>query len=453
MMTRLTPGRVLGYRYTLLAPIASGGMGDVWSATDDILLREVAVKVVRPADDPGFRNRFRDEARTSAALQHANIAAVYDYGDEDGLPFLVMELVPGRPLSELIREAGLGGLEPDRVRSVIGQAALALSAAHEAGVVHRDVKPANIIITPEGQPSSPTSASPAPARERTHPHRRDPRHARVHQPRAGAGSPASAASDLYSLAIVTHEMLSGAKPFDAGSPVATAVAQVNDPPPPLPAWVPGDLRTIIEACLDKSPDRRPSDARAVAEALLDPSAGMPLGSLTPPLASQPSLAFQPSLASQPSPTSDVEWPADPHPATQVLAVVGAPHDSPPSERSRGERHTTRKRVPWAWLAVPAVALVVWIAFAFGSTTWSQTPAASPTSVAGPHTTTPVTNPSTATGTISTTRATSTRTGSTSTSTDAVHVGDIGPAAGLPPRQGQGKGKEAMMKSTNERQTP
>ena len=151
MSATIGAGTVLGGRYTLGAWIASGGMGDVWSATDDVLGREVAVKLIREADSTDFRDRFRDEARHSAALHHPNIAAVFDFGEDEGVPYLVMELVPGEPLSSLIATSGGEGLEPAQVRSIVGQAALALAAAHEAGVVHRDVKPANIIVTPDGQ--------------------------------------------------------------------------------------------------------------------------------------------------------------------------------------------------------------------------------------------------------------------------------------------------------------
>ena len=148
----LQTGATLGGRYTLGAAIASGGMGDVWEATDEVLRRPVAVKVMRPQgpSDAAFLERFRDEARSSASLHHPNIATVFDYGEEDGTAYLVMELVPGRTLGEIIRDHD-GGMPAEEVRSVLGQAALALSAAHEAGVVHRDVKPANIIVTPEGR--------------------------------------------------------------------------------------------------------------------------------------------------------------------------------------------------------------------------------------------------------------------------------------------------------------
>ncbi|MGI8716632.1 MAG: protein kinase domain-containing protein, partial [Lapillicoccus sp.] len=143
-------GMILGNRYTLTDRVASGGMGDVWQAADLVLGRTVALKVMRPNadDEPTFADRFRDEARHTASLSHRNIAAVYDYGEDDGAAYLVMELVHGQPLSRIIAQ---GPVTPERTRSVVGQAALALAAAHAAGVVHRDVKPANILVTDEGQ--------------------------------------------------------------------------------------------------------------------------------------------------------------------------------------------------------------------------------------------------------------------------------------------------------------
>lgn len=140
-MNRLQPGFVLGGRYRLDRRIASGGMGDVWAAHDEVLKRMVALKVMRPDPDHEqlFALRFRNEALHSARLIHTNITTVFDYGEDDGLAYLVMELVDGQPLSQLIREHG--PLPADQVRSVIGQCALALGVAHAANLVHRDVKP------------------------------------------------------------------------------------------------------------------------------------------------------------------------------------------------------------------------------------------------------------------------------------------------------------------------
>src|SRR4051794_30628337 len=141
---------VLGDRYTLTDRIAVGGMGEVWRATDTLLGRQVAVKVLKEeyAADPSFLQRFRNEARHTAALSHPGIANVFDYGEVNGKAFLVMELVNGDPLSTVL--ARDGRLSPSRTLDIVGQTALALQAAHEVGVVHRDIKPGNLLVRPDG---------------------------------------------------------------------------------------------------------------------------------------------------------------------------------------------------------------------------------------------------------------------------------------------------------------
>ncbi|MGI8692215.1 MAG: protein kinase domain-containing protein, partial [Geodermatophilaceae bacterium] len=145
----------LGERYELQSLIATGGMGQVWRAEDSTLHRAVAVKVLRSefTGDPTFLARFRAEARNTAALSHPNIASIYDYGEADDptgehVAYLVMELVDGEPLSQVL--AREGRLSPDRTLNILGQAAAGLNAAHHAGVVHRDIKPGNLLVHPDG---------------------------------------------------------------------------------------------------------------------------------------------------------------------------------------------------------------------------------------------------------------------------------------------------------------
>jgi serine/threonine-protein kinase len=264
-VSRLEPGLLLGGRYLLEGRVASGGMADVWAAEDDVLQRRVALKVMRP--DPHheelFALRFRDEALNSAGLIHTNIATLFDYGEDDGVAFLVMELVDGKPLSQLIRQQGR--LPADQVRSVIGQCALALGVAHEAKVVHRDVKPANILVREDGLVKLTdfgiARAADASGHTRTGDLLGTPCYL---SPEQALGRPATGASDLYALGIVGHEMLCGAKPFDKPTPIATAMSHIHEAPPPLPDDVPEDLAGVIDDLLAKDPLDRPENARAVA---------------------------------------------------------------------------------------------------------------------------------------------------------------------------------------------
>ncbi len=264
-MYRLKDGFRLGGRYLLRARIASGGMADVWEALDEVLQREVAVKVMRgdAEHEEVFLQRFRDEALHSAALLHVNITTVFDYGEDDGLCYLVMELVDGHALSVILREAG--PFQPSAVRSIIGQSAVALGVAHSAGVVHRDVKPANILLRTDGLVKL-TDFGIARAEEASGITRRGEMLGTPNyiSPEQAMGEQATGASDLYALGVVAHELLTGRRPFDRGTPIATAMSHVNEPPPPLGDDVPEDLRTTVGALLEKKPDDRPENARAVA---------------------------------------------------------------------------------------------------------------------------------------------------------------------------------------------
>ncbi|WP_238434050.1 serine/threonine-protein kinase, partial [Micromonospora tarensis] len=146
----LSPGVQLGNRYRLDERIASGGMGDVWRGTDQVLGRTVAVKSLLPAllDDPDFAERFRGEARTMATINHPGVVDVYDFGNDQQIAFLVMEYVEGDALSSTLSR--VGRLTPARTMALVAQAADALHAAHQKGIVHRDVKPGNLLVRPNG---------------------------------------------------------------------------------------------------------------------------------------------------------------------------------------------------------------------------------------------------------------------------------------------------------------
>jgi eukaryotic-like serine/threonine-protein kinase len=246
-------------------------MAEVWAATDTVLGRTVAVKLLSPAlsQQSGFLERFRAEARYSAALDHPNITTVFDYGEDDGSAYLVMELVVGKPLSQVISESA--PLSPQETASILIQAANALEAAHQGGVVHRDVKPANILITPAGiakltdfgisRLANTASLTQTGQVLGT---------AQYLSPEQAMGDNATASSDLYALGVVGHEMLTGRRPFEGETLVSTALAHVNQPAPRLPDTVPVGIRTVISAALAKDPADRPATAATMAHAL-----GMP----------------------------------------------------------------------------------------------------------------------------------------------------------------------------------
>ena len=265
---------VLGGRYSLTNRIAVGGMGEVWAARDIVLGREVAVKVLRDelVESTEFLERFRDEARHTAALIHPGITSVFDYGEEqiDGVhkAFLVMELVHGESLSQVLARSG--SLDTATVLSVLLQSAEALHAAHQKGVVHRDVKPGNLLLRHDGtvkltdfgiaRAMNAVALTEVGQVVGT---------AQYMSPEQAQGREATPASDVYSLAVIGHEMLTGRPPFAGANPAALAMAHVNQLPPPLPSTVPVGLRSLIERSLAKNPDDRPRDALEFAREVRD----------------------------------------------------------------------------------------------------------------------------------------------------------------------------------------
>ncbi len=298
-MSVLTAGHRIADRYQLDRRIAVGGMGEVWEAEDIRLGRNVAVKVLRPelSGDPEFLHRFRVEARTVASLDHSGIAAVHDYGEDDGplggghTAYLVMELVRGEPLSSLIAR---GPLDPEQTLRIMEQSARALQAAHERGYVHRDVKPGNILIRVDGKVKL-TDFGIAKAADAVPVTRSGMVMGTAHYiaPEQASGAEAGPAGDVYSLGIVGYECLAGHRPFRAESAVAVAMMQVREPPPPLPATVPEHVRALIDTVLVKDPARRYGTGGELAVAVAAVRRGEPLpipgvpvqgGSLPPPSA-------------------------------------------------------------------------------------------------------------------------------------------------------------------------
>jgi serine/threonine-protein kinase len=259
-------GTVLGGRYRLEDRIASGGMGDVWRAVDDVLGRSVAVKVLLPAlsDEPGFGERFRGEARTMATINHPGVVDIYDYASDSTVgAYLVMEYVEGDALSRTLNR--VGRLTPGRTMALVAQAADALHAAHVMGVVHRDVKPGNLLVRPNGtlvltdfgiaRAAGAAQLTAAGSVLGT---------ASYISPEQAMGQPATPLSDIYALGVVAYQCLAGRRPFEGDNPLEIAMRHVRDTPPPLPPDIPPVVRAIVERAIAKEPGQRWPDAAAFA---------------------------------------------------------------------------------------------------------------------------------------------------------------------------------------------
>jgi serine/threonine-protein kinase len=261
-----SPQPVLGGRYRLTSPIAAGGMGEVWQATDELLGRDVAVKLLgrNIAADPSFRDRFRSEARITAALTDPGIAQVFDYGESDGLAYLVMELVTGEPLSAILARNGMLG--PDVTLDLVHQTAKGLYAAHRAAVIHRDIKPGNLLVNVSGQIKI-TDFGIARALEAAPLTRTGIvlGTAQYVSPEQASGSTLTPATDIYSLGVVAYECLAGRLPFVADNQVALALRHLNDTPPPLPETVPAPVRALVFDMLAKDPAARPATGRELVD--------------------------------------------------------------------------------------------------------------------------------------------------------------------------------------------
>ena len=255
-----------GGRYRLKSRIAIGGMGEVWQAHDEIILRDVAIKILKPEymGDPGFLERFRTEARHAAMVDHEGIANVFDYGEDSGSAFLVMELVPGDSLAKILERDKK--LEDQKVLDIVAQTARALHEAHEAGLVHRDVKPGNLLITPSGQVKI-TDFGIARVADQVSLTATGQVMGTVQYlaPEQATGKPATPLTDVYSLGIVAYEALKGSRPFTGETQMAIAMSQINDAPPPLPDDVAPAVAELVMSCLSKKPGGRPKNALELAE--------------------------------------------------------------------------------------------------------------------------------------------------------------------------------------------
>jgi serine/threonine-protein kinase len=278
-MVTVEPGRSLHGRYRLVAPIARGGMAEVWEGVDDVLTRPIAVKVLHLhlAADQGFQERFRREAIAAARLAHQNVVATFDTGEDDGTAFIVMELIRGRTLRALLEDHG-GALPAWMARDIGIQVADALQAAHDAGIIHRDVKPANVLVC-DAHGDAPLQVKVADfgiARAAT----QDGADltqpgallgtAKYLAPEQVEGREPDARTDVYALGVVLYECLTGRAPFAADTEVATAMAHVHTEPlkpRQLRAGIPRALEAIVTRAMAKDPALRYATAADLAAAL------------------------------------------------------------------------------------------------------------------------------------------------------------------------------------------
>jgi hypothetical protein len=336
---RPTSGLTFGGRYQLSSRVAIGGMGEVWQATDLVIGRTVAIKILKDEymGDPGFLERFRAEARHAALVNHEGIANVFDYGEEEGSAYLVMELVPGEALSAILERERV--LSTDRVLDFVAQTASALHAAHSAGLVHRDIKPGNLLITPDGRVKI-TDFGIARIADQVPLTATGQVMGTVQylSPEQASGHPASPGTDIYSLGIVAYEALAGRRPFTGESQVAIAMAQINDQAPELPSTLSEPVRNLVYSCISKSPAERPASAAHLARA----AQALRRGDVAGATAAVPAIGGTGALLGLGAAG-----------ATQATRVLNSVNDG--ATGNVATRPTeTKTRSPWTW---PLIALI------------------------------------------------------------------------------------------------
>ena len=353
-------GRLIGGRYRLIAPLGEGGMATLWRAMDEQLDREVAVKLLRPqfGNDPGFAARFKQEARSAGSLTHPNIVSVYDYGTdaETNGQFIVMQLIDGDDLAALLAQRGHLEVD-DAVRIAIGVAA-ALEAAHRRGIVHRDVKPGNILIDTDVKVTDFGIARAVSEASMTV---TGPTLGSVHyfSPEQARGDEVTGQSDVYALGIVLYEMLTGRRPFEGDSAAGVALKRLTEDPQPPTAHgaVPPGLSAIVMRALERDPADRFPDAGAFAEALRvwqrNPDAPGAVAPVVVPAPVPP--AGEPTVYVPPR----VTLPSD-RAAISGMPPGGDPPRRPPARYAEPQR---QEQPWWMWLlAVLAVVLLGTIGF-------------------------------------------------------------------------------------------
>ncbi|MEI7743751.1 MAG: protein kinase, partial [Chloroflexota bacterium] len=343
-------GSVLGGRYRLVELLGQGGMATIFRARDAQLDRDVAVKIMRPefGQDPDFLGRFRDEARAAASLNHPNIVSVFDFGEEDTGPYIVMELIDGQDLSSILRENG--PLPPRQAARVSAEVAKALHAAHVRSIVHRDVKPSNILVGRDGRVKV---ADFGIARALTEAQLTLPgvTMGSVHyfSPEQARGEPATIASDIYSLGIVLYESLTGQRPFSGDGAAAVALARLTSTPPrpsALRPGVPEALDAIVTRAMALDPATRFASAASMASALEGWLAEPAARPTAPVVAGAVAAGTVAAAAARPG---QVPYAPDAYarsaPPSAPVSTRSAPPPPPVSDDDAPEPGT-----PWAWVA-------------------------------------------------------------------------------------------------------
>ena len=389
-------GSTLNSRYHIEGPIGHGAAAIVYRGRDLLLDRAVAIKILRSqyTGDQSYRTRFQREAQAVASFAHPNIIDVYDVGEVSGAPYIVMEYVPGDTLKEIIRSEG--PFAADDVAALIEQVAAALDYAHARGVVHRDVKPQNILVTREGLakvvdfgiakgPGDLSLTDVGMAIGSAH----------YLSPEQASGLPATPISDVYALGVIAYEMLAGRLPFDADTAVGVAMLHVNQAPTPpdeIDFEVPPPAADIVLRALEKDPTRRFPSCGAFAEALTHWRTGgiPPKGAMahpSPPAASAPTPIHAYESASgapditQPIPTTG--HPAAPAPAFDWGAGAEADEDRlDPAFDARRERKRGSGPLWAGFVVVVIIAALVWLGGRFTDDDGESLPqATTPTPVA------------------------------------------------------------------------
>ncbi|BBX68037.1 serine/threonine-protein kinase [Mycolicibacterium psychrotolerans] len=349
-------------RYEQRGLLGRGGMAEVRDGWDTRLCRPVAIKVLHPAfnSDPDLRRRFEVEARAAAALEHPNVVAVHDFGEHEGSPFIVMERLPGRTLHDVM---GAGPMPPQQVRAVLDDVLAGLGAAHAAGVLHRDIKPGNILLSASGDRMKVADFGIAKTGGAA-----DTKTGQIigtmcyMSPERVMGAPASVADDLYAVAVIGYEALLGHRAFPHDHPVALARAIIDTPPPPLRACR-ADVDPVLAAVIERGMARDPAQRFASSDQMRAALAGDPA-----------------ALMGGPAPAPAV---TGVRPATRVMATPLPPTAGYPPPPLRSPRRKGPRRYLLAAAAILTAFVVAAMALAMDPFASSPSPASVSTSTSVP----------------------------------------------------------------------